>query len=217
VNAQQIAQPPAAYKTLEEIEAEYRATAFAQAPPANTGVPPTQGNYGAPPVQPQMGSAGQPGARPLTLEEIEREMLSNLAQPSSSPAPVPTSAPAYPAAQPGVPSGLAQGFPPQQQPPAQAIQQTRPASDLKGLELLQQQLGNLAMFPPLGSAAPGKGQTKTEEQMDRELEARIRETEMAEMKRMRKAHKIASMSRYNDVMTGGESDWEAGGLCDIVS
>ena len=60
------------------------------------------------------------------------------------------------------------------------------------------------MFPPLGSAAPGKGQTKTEEQMDRELEARIRETEMAEMKRMRKAHKIASMSRYNDVMTGGE-------------
>ena len=163
-----------------------------------------------------MGSAGQPGALPLTLEEIEREMMANLAQPSSSPAPVPTSAPAYPAAQPGVPSGLAQGFPQQQQPPALANTQARPASDLKGLELLQQQLGNLAMFPPLGSAAPGKGQTKTEEQMDRELEARIRETEMAEMKRMRKAHKIASMSRYNDVMTGGELECEGGDSHDVI-
>lgn len=76
---------------------------------------------------------------------------------------------------------------------------------MTGIELLQKQLGNLTMFPPLGAAQPGKGQPKSEEQMDRELEARIRETEMAEMKRMRKASKIASMSRYNDVMTGGRS------------
>jgi hypothetical protein len=140
----------------------------------------------------------------MTLEEIEREMMSNLVQPSSAPVPAATSVPAYPSAQAVVPTGLAQGFPEQPQSQPQPPQQARPASDLKGLELLQQQLGNLAMFPPLGSAAPGKGQPKTEEQMDRELEARIRETEMAEMKRMRKAHKIASMSRYNDVMTGGE-------------
>ena len=142
----------------------------------------------------------------MTLEEIEREMMSNLAK-SSSPAP---------AQQPpqGMPSGLPQAFAQpvyQGQPQAPAVpdanaQQAPPAaSDLTGIELLQKQLGNLAMFPPLGSAAPGKGQPKSEEQMDRELEARIRETEMAEMKRMRKANKIASMSRYNDVMTGGAS------------
>jgi hypothetical protein len=212
VIAQQAANPAPAYKTLEEIEAEARA-AYARPNSGFTASALDQGSYGmqAPP------SAGQPGDRPMTLEEIEREMMSNLIK-SASPAPVPaTSARQIQQPQNEMPSGLPQGYvqhlyqgQPQAQiqspvvPPANVQQQARPpASDLTGIELLQKQLGNLAMFPPLGSAAPAKGQPKSEEQMDRELEARIRETEMAEMKRMRKANKIASMSRYNDVMTGG--------------
>lgn len=212
VIAQQATNPAPAYKTLEEIEAEARA-AYARPNSGFSASAVDQGSYGmqAP------ASAGQPGDRPMTLEEIEREMMSNLAK-SASPAPVPaTSTRQMQQPQHEMPSGLPQGYAqhlyqgqPQAQirspvvAPANVQQQARPpASDLTGIELLQKQLGNLAMFPPLGSAAPAKGQPKSEEQMDRELEARIRETEMAEMKRMRKANKIASMSRYNDVMTGG--------------
>lgn len=212
VIAQQATNPAPAYKTLEEIEAEARA-AYARPNSGFTASAVDQGSYGmqAP------ASSGQPGDRPMTLEEIEREMMSNLTK-SASPAPVPaTSARQMQQPQREMPSGLPQGYAqhlyqgqPQAQiqspvvPPANVQQQARPpASDLTGIELLQKQLGNLAMFPPLGSAAPAKGQPKSEEQMDRELEARIRETEIAEMKRMRKANKIASMSRYNDVMTGG--------------
>jgi DNA topoisomerase 2-associated protein PAT1 len=219
VIAQQATNPAPAYKTLEEIEAEARA-AYAR---PSSGFMASAANQGSSGVQAPT-NAAQPGDRPMTLEEIEREMMSNLTK-SASPAPVPaTSARQMQQPQHEMPSGLPQGYvqhlyqgQPQAQiqspvvAPANVPQQARPpASDLTGIELLQKQLGNLAMFPPLGSAAPAKGQPKSEEQMDRELEARIRETEMAEMKRMRKANKIASMSRYNDVMTGGA---QLGVLC----
>lgn len=41
--------------------------------------------------------------------------------------------------------------------------------------------------------------------LNEELERKIQETERAEFKRRRKGMKIASMARYNDLMTGGES------------
>jgi hypothetical protein len=209
---QQATHPVPAYKTLEEIEAEARAMAQGSSGAAT----PT---YSQQHVQQPV--SGLPG-RHLTLEEIEREMMGNLAK-SGSPAPVlpgqagwsnqtPPSAveqQGYRGATPvpgqqGVP--LPMMVPPPSRPIVQPVAQQQPQQpDMTGIELLQKQLGSLTMFPPLGTPAPKPGQhVKSEEQMDRELDNRIRETEMAEMKRSRKAAKIAGMARFNDLMTGGK-------------
>lgn len=208
------------YKTLAEIEAEARASANVRHAMSH-------------PQQQQQGQA-------LTLEEIEKEMMRNLsqsapfpdprqAQPSySQPPPQPqqplqTQAPhqsAFP--QNNMDWHMQQHYgmaPPvtdratlvQQRAPIVPVEKTvKPTADMTAVQMLQAQLGNLAMFPPLGTAGPakgGQGHLKTEEQLDKELEKRIRETEMADMKRQRKANKIASMSRYNDLMTGGDKEF----------
>ena len=131
--------------------------------------------------QPVQQQQGQAQGRPLTLEEIEREMMSASVQ---QPPPQPE-----------------QMYAQQQQQTPQP--QAAPAAPgMTGADLLLKQLGNLS-FPPLGMD-PSK---KTEEQLDLELEARIRLTELAEQRRQRRAFKIQSMSKYNDIMTGGDKEF----------
>ncbi len=174
-------------RTLQDIEAEMLAQSQ-QVKPA-TPVPAPQPN----------------GPRPVTMEELERQMMQNMTMgnaPSGSPAPqVPAPAP-----------------PPMPVPPINDGQQQHPAQPSFPLP---GQSSITAMFPPLGAppistqsqqvpalATPsGIAPTQQPEQVTMDLERKIMETEMAEAKRRRKALKIASMAKYNDIMTGGDKEF----------
>lgn len=153
----------------------------------------------------------------MTLEEIESEMRRNLRVDA-----------------PQVPSGVAQGqvqegFPQPQGYQAQfpAVGRTFPAlggqaqhaQGMFGQPMQMQQ----PMYPLDSRGPPGLAPGTTanpdlarllgvapadpvdEERMNAELEQKIRETEVAEGKRRRKAEKIAGMARYNGIMTQGAS------------
>lgn len=198
-------------RTLEEIEAELLAQSRAQ-------------------------------QQPMTLEEIEREMMKNLridavATPSvglsqvmppaaaAAPPPgVPPSASAYqghfpglPGTQPfpgttpgGIPMNTANMFPHHmgnnQALPHQLQQMQPPAMDARSGNLTpgaQQAAVNPDIARLLGINAQQDAGLSEEERVNAELERKIQETELAEMKRRKKANKIQSMSRYNDIMTQG--------------
>ena len=56
----------------------------------------------------------------------------------------------------------------------------------------------------LGINAQQDAGLSEDERVNAELERKIQETEIAEMKRRKKANKIQNMSRYNDIMTQGQ-------------
>ncbi|KAJ9098652.1 hypothetical protein QFC21_004300 [Naganishia friedmannii] len=205
---------PTGMRTLEEIEAELLAQSRAQ-------------------------------QQPMTLEEIEREMMKNLRIDSAAAAP---------------PVGLAQVVPPAVapppglQPPASAYQghfpglpgtQSVPSATSGGPpmhaanmyphhmehnQVLAHQLHQM-QAPPMdtrgNNLTPGAQQAAVkpdiarllginpqqdaglseDERVDAELERKIQETEVAEMKRRKKANKIQNMARYNDIMTQGDKEF----------
>jgi hypothetical protein len=195
---------PAGVRTLEEIEAELMASSRAQQ---------------------------QQQQQPMTLEEIEKEMMKNLRlDPSTAQqqAPPGLSQPGqtmpqqagyqgqFPALG-GMPSGFPgatqgmYGRPMEQGQPIQQIPQP-PFMDprIAGLSAPGQQAqgGNPDVARLLG-IVPLETGVSEEERMNAELEMKIKETEVAEMKRRRKADKIAGMSRYNGIMTQGMSGFVA--------
>jgi DNA topoisomerase 2-associated protein PAT1 len=153
--------------------------------------------------------------QPMTLEEIESEMRRNLRVDA-----------------PQAPSGVAQGqvqdgfvqhqgyqaqfpaFPalggqPQNPPgmfgqPMGMQQSTYPLDPRGPPGLAPSTTANPDLARLLG-VAPAAADPADEERMNAELEMKIRETEVAEGKRRRKAEKIAGMARYNGIMTQGGS------------
>lgn len=191
-------QMPAGVRTLEEIEAELMAK-----------------------------SRAQQQQQPMTLEEIEKEMMKNLRieGPTTHAPVVPQSVPAAPQqpsgyqgqfpALSGMPSfpGASQGMynrPMESmgQPPVQHVQQV-PFMDprIAGLPISAapptQDTVNPDVARLLGIVPVETTGVSDDERMNAELEQKIKETELAEMKRRRKVDKIASMSRYNGIMTQG--------------
>jgi DNA topoisomerase 2-associated protein PAT1 len=147
------------------------------------------------------------------MEELERQMLQNMVigrtptetQPLVSPAPPSQPSPLQP------PQAATTGQPPVRQPPM-SVQGGFPPQHLPQQATFPMQSPGNAMFPPLGAQPPAmaqhgqqqQGHAIPSEQVSMDLERKIMETEMAEAKRRRKAAKIASMAKYNDIMTGGE-------------
>jgi DNA topoisomerase 2-associated protein PAT1 len=155
--------------------------------------------------KPELIPATQPtGPQPLTMEELERQMMQNMTM-----------------------GGVQQGA----QPPALAQPSVHaPAVNYNNSQQQHLPQANFpppgqspdnAMFPRLGApsmaAQPAQGPTSVNptvsnsmqptEQVSMDLERKIMETEMGEAKRRRKALKIASMAKYNDIMTGGDKEF----------
>ncbi|KAJ9094120.1 hypothetical protein QFC19_008072 [Naganishia cerealis] len=203
---------PVGMRTLEEIEAELLAQSRAK-------------------------------QQPMTLEEIEREMMKNLridaaaAPPVGAPHGVLSAAASSPASQPPASAyqghypvlsypGAAQGGLPVNVSPAGAANMY--PQQVEGNQILAHQLQHVQPMPVdarSGNMTPG-GHPATvnpdiarllginaqqdaglseDDRVNAELERKIKETEIAEMKRRKKAMKIGNMSRYNDIMTQGES------------
>lgn len=101
---------------------------------------------------------------------------------------------------------MEQGMPPlplqgQQFPPAQAIQQQRPAA--QGDNLLAQ----LLAATPQGQQMQQAGISLHEPQIQQTMEDRMRANAAMEEARRRKAAKIHRMAKYNGVMTQGDKDF----------
>ena len=166
--------------------------------------------------QQQQQQQQQQPPQPMTLEEIEREMMKNLRI---------DAAPAVPQAGAQQTSGYQQGqFPPLESMPSYAGAPQgvypRPMDTTRQPTAQQSQFMDPRSAGRDAPAGPAQGNVNPdvarllgivpleagvtdEERMNAELEQKIKETELAEMKRRRKADKIASMSRYNGIMTQG--------------
>lgn len=183
-------------RTLAEIEAEMLAQQQSSAP----------GSAPAPAASAQP-SASQP--RPMTMEELEREMMQS-AHISSAPAP----------SQPAPSVASVQQHPATQElsnamfPPLGSTAPSAPAAlrqDPSHLGAMQQQLlASLGapppppasgVLPPLAQMPPPPPPPQPSPE---ELEAMAR---AADEKRKRKAMKIVSMAKYNDIMTGGDKEF----------
>lgn len=158
----------------------------------------------------------QQPTQPMTLEEIEREMMKNLRidAPPAVPQAVAQQTSGYQQGQfpplgsmpsfPGAPQGMyprpmdTAGQPTAQQGQfmdSRSVNRDAPGGHAQGN--VNPDVARLLGIIPLETGATD------EERMNAELEQKIKETELAEMKRRRKVDKIASMSRYNGIMTQG--------------
>lgn len=170
--------------------------------------------------------------QPMTLEEIESEMRRNLRVSAQPPQGLPSFVGGQQEQQQGfqappgaIPSGYQTQFPPPAGFPSlgeaenlgRAVEQMHAPPPLP-----QQQMYGVPPPATQGTANTdlvarmmGGDAVLDEERMNIELERKIRETEIAEGKRRRKAEKIAGMARYNDIMTQGESPFgmSMSGLC----
>lgn len=166
-------------RTLAEIEAEMLAQGTT--PPASS----------APPSQ----------TRPMTMEELEREMMQN-ARISAPSQPTPGSQVTPTQAQIAAQELSNTMFPPLgSAPPAAAPLQQDPSQ----LGAMQQQLLASLGAAPAGMPGPGQALPPAAPQpTPEELEAFARK---ADEKRKRKAQKIVSMAKYNDIMTGGDKEF----------
>jgi hypothetical protein len=154
------------------------------------------------------------GRQPMTLEEIEREMRRTLTVSAAVPPPpqgVGMSAHVQEGYQaPPLAAGYQSQFPPAGFP---ALGEAQDFGRMEQMRAPQQQMYGAPPAPAAaaqGTANPELARmmgdaASDEERMNIELERKIRETEVAEGKRRRKAEKIAGMARYNDIMTQGES------------
>jgi hypothetical protein len=205
-------------KTLDEVEAELRATARSSSPLA--AVPPPPRQLHQPPPPPVHG-------RPLTLEEVEAQLLRNRAQqqPSNSPLPsqtppqLPRAPPTHVDQPPPAPQGTSlhpRGF---QQPVTGAFAPPQPPVQQPQPPLAFNQHVGSTFYPPLPSAnsAPMPAPqpfVSSHEQLQgmryqanqlrqkpgpgtadilRVLEIKIQEQERLEEQRRRKGKKIAEM------------------------
>lgn len=202
---------PAGVRTLEEIEAELMAQSRAQ-PQQQQQQPMTLEE-----IEKEMmkNLRLDPSTSAQQQQQQQHQLPPGLSQPVQAMPPQAQQAgyqgqfPALggmPSGFPGATQGM-YGRPMEQGQPIQQMQQT-PFMDprIAGLSApapgAQAQGGNPDVARLLG-IIPLETGVSEEERMNAELEMKIKETEMAEMKRRRKADKIAGMSRYNGIMTQG--------------
>lgn len=159
--------------------------------------------------------------KPMTMEELEREMMQMHTQSQQQQQqPNPQMMQLQPQTQPQQPPMMMMQPPmqqPQGQPPVDLMQTmfpplgSEPPKQQQHLDMMQQQLLASLAGPATGLQPPQQEQQEQQQQPQslsvEELEQKIRETEMADARRRRKALKIASMAKYNDIMTGGDKEF----------